>query len=85
MADSADSLEGRKRCAWTTPNTELCCVAFHDEERQEMHEHACIHGLKQNNDDIQKMKLKRIVPISILIHKGKVCKGVLPNNIKVAD
>ncbi|KAK7294021.1 hypothetical protein RJT34_16904 [Clitoria ternatea] len=31
-ADSSDSLEGKKRCAWVTPNTEPCYVAFHDEE-----------------------------------------------------
>ncbi|RDY06931.1 guaA, partial [Mucuna pruriens] len=31
-ADSSDSLEGKKRCAWVTPNTEPFYVAFHDEE-----------------------------------------------------
>lgn len=31
-ADLSDSLEGKKRCAWVTPNTEPCYVAFHDEE-----------------------------------------------------
>ncbi|KAK7255113.1 hypothetical protein RIF29_28516 [Crotalaria pallida] len=31
-ADSIDSLEDKKRCAWVTPNTEPCYVAFHDEE-----------------------------------------------------
>ncbi|KAL1340342.1 hypothetical protein HN51_026740 [Arachis hypogaea] len=30
--DSCDSLEGKKRCAWVTPNTEPSYVAFHDEE-----------------------------------------------------
>ncbi|XP_043695933.1 probable GMP synthase [glutamine-hydrolyzing] [Telopea speciosissima] len=27
-----DTLEGKKRCAWVTPNTEPCYIAFHDEE-----------------------------------------------------
>ncbi|KAG5021430.1 hypothetical protein AAZX31_07G021900 [Glycine max] len=31
-ADLSDSLEGKKRCAWVTPNTEPCYIAFHDEE-----------------------------------------------------
>ncbi|KAK7381515.1 hypothetical protein VNO80_00059 [Phaseolus coccineus] len=31
-ADLSDSLEGKKRCAWVTPNTEPCYVAFHDNE-----------------------------------------------------
>lgn len=30
--DLSNSLEGKKRCAWVTPNTEPCYVAFHDEE-----------------------------------------------------
>ncbi|XP_020227871.1 uncharacterized protein LOC109809060 [Cajanus cajan] len=30
--DLSDSLEGKKRCAWVTPNTEPCYIAFHDEE-----------------------------------------------------
>lgn len=30
--DSSDSLEDKKRCAWVTPNTEPCYIAFHDEE-----------------------------------------------------
>ncbi|XP_019427103.1 PREDICTED: uncharacterized protein LOC109335420 [Lupinus angustifolius] len=30
--DSNDSLQNKKRCAWVTPNTEPCYVAFHDEE-----------------------------------------------------
>ncbi|KAI9084551.1 hypothetical protein K1719_033539 [Acacia pycnantha] len=32
LADSIDSLEGKKRCAWVTPNTEPNYVAFHDQE-----------------------------------------------------
>ncbi|XP_042507975.1 probable GMP synthase [glutamine-hydrolyzing] [Macadamia integrifolia] len=27
-----DTLQGKKRCAWVTPNTEPCYIAFHDEE-----------------------------------------------------
>ncbi|AES86444.2 putative DNA-3-methyladenine glycosylase I [Medicago truncatula] len=30
--ESIDGLEGKKRCAWVTPNTEPCYIAFHDEE-----------------------------------------------------
>ncbi|QCE02167.1 uncharacterized protein LOC114166691 [Vigna unguiculata] len=30
--DLSDSLEGKKRCAWVTPNTEPWYVAFHDNE-----------------------------------------------------
>ncbi|CAJ1951419.1 unnamed protein product [Sphenostylis stenocarpa] len=30
--DLSDTLEGKKRCAWVTPNTEPCYVAFHDSE-----------------------------------------------------
>ncbi|KAI5392353.1 uncharacterized protein LOC127100886 [Lathyrus oleraceus] len=30
--DSSVGLEGKKRCAWVTPNTEPCYIAFHDEE-----------------------------------------------------
>ncbi|XP_042508798.1 uncharacterized protein LOC122084550 [Macadamia integrifolia] len=29
---SPDILQGKKRCAWVTPNTEPCYIAFHDEE-----------------------------------------------------
>ncbi|KAF7814505.1 GMP synthase [Senna tora] len=32
VADSSYSLEGKKRCAWVTHNTEPSYVAFHDEE-----------------------------------------------------
>ncbi|KHN38042.1 Putative GMP synthase [glutamine-hydrolyzing] [Glycine soja] len=31
-ADLSDSLEGKKRCAWVTPNTEPCYIVFHDKE-----------------------------------------------------
>ncbi|KAL5574468.1 hypothetical protein UlMin_016167 [Ulmus minor] len=31
-ADSDDCFESKKRCAWITPNTDQCYVAFHDEE-----------------------------------------------------
>ncbi|KAJ4953200.1 hypothetical protein NE237_030032 [Protea cynaroides] len=27
-----DTLQGKKRCAWVTPNTDPCYIAFHDEE-----------------------------------------------------
>ncbi|XP_043699374.1 uncharacterized protein LOC122650124 [Telopea speciosissima] len=27
-----DIVQGKKRCAWVTPNTEPCYIAFHDEE-----------------------------------------------------
>ncbi|KAI4329400.1 hypothetical protein L6164_021667 [Bauhinia variegata] len=32
LPDSTDSLDGKKRCAWITANTDPCYVAFHDEE-----------------------------------------------------
>ncbi|KAI4355827.1 hypothetical protein L6164_004564 [Bauhinia variegata] len=32
LPGSTDSLEGKKRCAWVTANTDPCYVAFHDEE-----------------------------------------------------
>ncbi|PON89294.1 Methyladenine glycosylase [Trema orientale] len=31
-ADSEDCLDFKKRCAWITPNTDQCYIAFHDDE-----------------------------------------------------
>ncbi|XP_062089986.1 uncharacterized protein LOC133796471 [Humulus lupulus] len=31
-SDSNDCLDSKKRCAWITSNTDLCYIAFHDEE-----------------------------------------------------
>ncbi|KAH7865733.1 hypothetical protein Vadar_010459 [Vaccinium darrowii] len=32
LGDSGDTFPAKKRCAWVTPNTDPCYVAFHDEE-----------------------------------------------------
>ncbi|GLU21975.1 hypothetical protein SLE2022_380780 [Rubroshorea leprosula] len=32
LVDADGFIEGKKRCAWITPNTDLCYAAFHDEE-----------------------------------------------------